>query len=334
MKRLTLFLSAILCLGTTAPASAVDYSKIFVFGDSLVDSGNAQIGSLALGLPDPAPASAGYFNGRFSNGYNFADYLSLGYVGAAASPFLANQTMNTNFAVGGATAAETSPIIPGFIGQLGLFQGTAQPIPGDALVIVTFGGNDVRAQLGNLGIADFTATLTAFSNGLAALTGAGAKNILVTGLADVGAIPSVLALGNATVADLATARSQALNAQFAAIAQTTAQLSGADIDFFDLFALDRALHDDPAAFGMPGLNLTDSCQSGGAAAVLGGCTGYLYFDGIHPTTAIHALMARSMAAQLAVPETGTWLLMIVGLGVIGGGLRQRAPASRERERRV
>lgn len=328
MKRLTIIMSVFLCLAAGTPVSAaMDYSKIFVFGDSLADSGNAQIGSIGLGLPDPAPAAAGYFEGRFSNGYNFADYLSLAYVGAPASPFLANQAVNTSFGLGGATAAEGNPLLPGFLGQLGLFQATLQPIPSDALVIVTFGGNDVRAQLGNLGVADFSATLTAMSNGLAALTAAGAKNILVTGIADIGVIPSVLALGDASVANLATARAQALNVQFASIAQTMAALSGADIDFFDLFALDRALHDDPAAFGMAGLNTTATCQSGGPAAVIGGCVGYLYFDPIHPTTAIHALMARGMAAQLAVPEAATWLLMIVGFGLIGTVARRRAAAA-------
>jgi len=86
MKRATLCLAAMLSLGLGSPASA--YSELLVFGDSLVDSGNARIGAIAMGLPDPAPPELGYFQGRFSNGYNFADYLSLGYWGAPATAYL------------------------------------------------------------------------------------------------------------------------------------------------------------------------------------------------------------------------------------------------------
>ena len=59
------------------------YSGVFVFGDSLVDAGNALklaqwYGGLPFtDLPDGAPtASLGYFQGRFSNGYNFADLVT------------------------------------------------------------------------------------------------------------------------------------------------------------------------------------------------------------------------------------------------------------------
>ena len=36
---------------------------------------------MAGGGVDPAPPSQGYFEGRFSNGYNFADYLSFDLTG-------------------------------------------------------------------------------------------------------------------------------------------------------------------------------------------------------------------------------------------------------------
>ena len=69
------------------------YSGFFTFGDSLVDSGNALklaqwYGTLTFSdLPEGAPtASQGYFQGRFSNGYTFADLLSNKEIGAVTKP--------------------------------------------------------------------------------------------------------------------------------------------------------------------------------------------------------------------------------------------------------
>src|SRR4051794_19297624 len=73
------------------------YSAVQVFGDSLVDAGNAlklaqTYDSLPFAsLPEGAPtAGEGYFSGRFSDGYTFADLISNKYVGAptrATFPF-------------------------------------------------------------------------------------------------------------------------------------------------------------------------------------------------------------------------------------------------------
>jgi hypothetical protein len=48
--------------------------------------------------------------------------------------------------------------------------------------------------------------------------------------------------------------------------------------FFDLLGYENQLLADPASFGLPALDDIHPCQSGGPAAVIGGCTGYLYFD--------------------------------------------------------
>ena len=69
------------------------YTNVFVIGDSLVDAGNA----LALAewydglplqdLPEGAPTEEdGYFLGRFSNGYNFADLVANKAIGAVTEP--------------------------------------------------------------------------------------------------------------------------------------------------------------------------------------------------------------------------------------------------------
>src|SRR3954468_17473299 len=115
----------------------MNYTGVFVFGDSLVDSGNAlKLANLYSDLtfsdlPDGAPTAAlGYFNGRFTNGYNFADLIANKYTGQVTKPvfpfgyedpwlgvpidpFASDPNGNTlNFAYGGAQnrpRGETGP---------------------------------------------------------------------------------------------------------------------------------------------------------------------------------------------------------------------------------
>src|SRR5262249_27485224 len=86
------------------------FTGVFVFGGSLVDPGNdlkvAQfIGSLPFaGVPDGAPTvDKGYFQGRFSDGYNFADLIAnkaLSQPTQATFPFGASDIL-TGFSVPG-----------------------------------------------------------------------------------------------------------------------------------------------------------------------------------------------------------------------------------------
>lgn len=328
----TLVTAIALACAAPATAQSLPYDDLFVFGDSLVDSGNAQIGSLLLGLPDPAPATEGFFQGRFSNGYNFADNLSLLLGNGPATPSLAG---GINFSFGGAQAREqVGDQSPSFLEQLTLFAGSGQSIDPDDLVLVTLGGNDIRSVVRDTGEVDFTATLTAMQTGLLALIGAGAESIVVTGLPDIGRIPATRLVAmqemDPSIITLATQRSEFLNAAFAALAADLSTLTGADVQFFDLLALQRALEANPAAFGLPAdLDTTSYCQAGGPPAVLGGCEGYLYFDPVHPTRQVHAVIAGALAEQIAVPvpEPAAWLFLIGGFGVVGGALRIRRAAT-------
>ena len=68
------------------------YTGVYVFGDSLVDAGNILklaewYGDLPFSdLPDGAPyADLGYYQGRFSNGLNFADLLANKAIGSVTT---------------------------------------------------------------------------------------------------------------------------------------------------------------------------------------------------------------------------------------------------------
>ena len=199
------------------------YSGVYVFGDSLVDAGNALklaewYGDLTFSdLPDGAPtAELGYYKGRFSDGYTFADLLSNKEIGAVTkpvfpygfedpwlgipiSPFASDPSGNNlNFAYGGAQIRQGSEAVPDLDGQTDAFRGA---VDGDAdpnaLYLITIGGNDVRslAPSGSAPALEAAAHLALdkaaekYLTELSQLVEMGAQHILITGVPDVGLIP-------------------------------------------------------------------------------------------------------------------------------------------------
>ena len=73
---------------------------------------------------------------------------------------------------------------------------------------------------------------------------------------------------------------------------------------------------DPAGFGL--VNVTDAC--GAPTAHCDPATA-LYWDGIHPTAAGHALLAQGMLV-VAVPEPSEVALMLTGLVFIAAWRRR------------
>ena len=115
-------------------------------------------------LPEGAPtADEGYFEGRFTNGYTFADLLAnkaIGtvtkpifpygfedpWIGVPIAPFASDPNGNNlNFAYGGAQVRQGDEVVQDLDSQTDTFRdavdGDADP---GALYIVTMGGNDVR----------------------------------------------------------------------------------------------------------------------------------------------------------------------------------------------
>ena len=93
--------------GLAAPAQAdrstARYTSLTVFGDSLVDAGNI---FTVTGGATPN-SSLGYFQGRFTNGYDYTDLLSIDLFG---TPTLASLQGGDNYAFGGARASTTSGV--------------------------------------------------------------------------------------------------------------------------------------------------------------------------------------------------------------------------------
>ena len=139
------------------------YSGVYVFGDSLVDPGNdlkafEKLSSFPfVDLPNGAPtADKGYYLGRFTDGYNFADLVSNKFIGEttqATFPYGITNLLgvsigsvsrpsgnNLSFAYGGAMATQDDPA-PSLGTQVSIYHNfTADP---NALYIINIGSNDV-----------------------------------------------------------------------------------------------------------------------------------------------------------------------------------------------
>jgi phospholipase/lecithinase/hemolysin len=199
------------------------YSAVYVFGDSLVDSGNAlklaewYDGLPFTDLPEGAPtAEDGYFKGRFSNGYNFADLVSNKAIGLVTKPIFPYEFEdpwlgipiapwasdpngnNLNFAYGGSHIVRGDEVVPDLDEQTDAFRHAVDfDADANALYLITMGGNDIRdlAQTGEDPVpqAEAYAALDDAADELlqelSQLIDIGAHNIVITGIPDVGLIP-------------------------------------------------------------------------------------------------------------------------------------------------
>jgi outer membrane lipase/esterase len=310
--------------GILAPAPAwadrdtARYTSITVFGDSLVDAGNLYI---ADGGTRPEPEK-GYFEHRFSNGYDYPDLLSLQLFGVPTTPSLAG---GSNYAFGGARVVDTGDGLPDLQAQLGMFEASGPGIDPNGLYIFNFGGNDVFAARGEFGanaIGTYTDTSTylqaaadQYVAGVQDLINLGARNILMTDFPLFGEPLTVEANGY-----LATA-----------LANLTIP-SDTSFFFYSLSDFNRRALLEPASLGLPQLQVATNCVDDGAQA--SGCAGYFSFDGVHATAVVQAAGAKELdslfglTAAQAVPEPVTWAMMCIGFGAIGATMRYRGRAMR------
>ena len=300
-------LAAATVLALSGPAAAI--SSIVVFGDSLSDGGNV---ALAVGT-DPNQVITGngyvpslpYASGTFSNGAVWVDSLAAS-LNATAGASLAG---GSNYAFGGAQTRDETGGSPSLRTQVGMFLSDVGGVASsDALYVIAGGGNNARAGLeAILGGAPIGKTLvtTAFKYAIDVgtmvdqLQAAGATDIVVWNTPNLGLAPAVTesgALGSFLGQTMASVMNNAL----------MSRLDGeAGVKVFDLYGLIGTVVADPAAFGL--VNATDAC---GALANCDPST-YLFWDGIHPTTAGQGLIADAMLAAV-VPEPGTWAMFAAG----------------------
>jgi outer membrane lipase/esterase len=296
-------------------AGAHAFSNLYVFGDSLSDSGNNALLLQAAFPPDgkvtsvPIPDNTfipdfPYASTHYTNGQVWAQSFAQA-LGLQANPSLVG---GTDFAFGGARTSGGTGLVPTVSQQTSGFLAQKKHIPSDALYVVEGGGNNARDTfLDAVKVNDPTqiikdaAALYAedVSGMVRDLKNAGARDIVVWDVPDLGRSPALLAQGM-PASFLGTLIARSMN-----IALGVELSKDPDVKLFDVFGIVDTVADHKERFG-----LTDVEH---ACAQFTDCdpSKFLFWDGVHPTSAGHQILSDALL-QL-VPEPSTYASVIVGL---------------------
>jgi phospholipase/lecithinase/hemolysin len=354
---------------TPALAKLAQLDTLYAFGDSYSDAGNS--GLLTTGIPPytngfpPVP----YVGGRASNGPVAVEQL-WSLFNPVAPPLQPSLAGGTNYAVNGATtgkdsqfsvdtAPEVAPVRTAFANtsgysQLQAFLSPPKTFqPDKTLFVFWMGANDglywLKTQTAP-GIGSTPGTITGdppsagktalqlldnsvanIETGLQTLINNGASHILVPNLLDLSLAPAYNT--NPSQAALIQQLVLGFNARLAAkLSALQAANPLVDLMPFDTFALFNQIHSQPASYGLT--NVSDRCLVN--LTVVPGCdpNQWFFWDGNHPTTQGHTLIAQAMFQQVPGP------LPLAGAAAAFGWSRQlrrrilAAPLPASAERRT
>ncbi|MEB3279113.1 MAG: SGNH/GDSL hydrolase family protein [Lyngbya sp.] len=349
----------VLSFTVSTQAEAASFSKLYVFGDSLSDSGNIfnlttdlnqippQLIPPGLEIPPVTPPVPPYDeDGRFSNGLVWVDYLaenlgltltpstelSVLFPGSQEqatlttdpisgeliiSPFFNGMTatQSVNFAFGGSqTGVISEDRIPGLLTQVGWFindlASVNQLADPEALYIVSSGPNDYQT----IPNPNPEQTVSNIVTTVQALYNSGARNIMVSNMSDLGQTPRALSPFAPIPSAPLTEITQVHNSLLTQALNNLSLLPDINIIPLDIFSLYDQTFKNPEQFGFT--TVTEACLSPDPSffpnltppqsvtfTICDQPDEYVFWDGIHPTTASHEVLAEFALAQLDQPES-------------------------------
>jgi len=269
-------LSFVMAVFAPSILSVQKINQLYIFGDSLSDTGNIYRATGGV-----YPSSPPYFQGRYSNGLVWVEYL--------ASGLKLTSEQRTNFAFGGATTGSSGMNgIPGLLAQVDNFTKAHPDINPNALYVLWAGANDYL-----YGTSNSTMPIENLSKAIQLLSTRGAKKILVANIPDLGKLPSTRYTANSnSLSQSAIAHNQSLAKSFEVLNDKLGH--DTQIIELDVNSLYREAITEPAKFGFT--NVTNACLNN--VAVCDNPDKFLFWDGIHPTTAGHRILAEAALKAL------------------------------------
>lgn len=270
--------------GLTAPA----INGLYVFGDSLSDTGMVFQSTAGAYPPNPP-----YFEGRYSNGRVWVEYLA---DRLRLSPDQASSFAWGGARTGGAGSSTTSQLainsfVPSLLTQTQLFIEAHPQVNPDTLYVLWAGANDYLQGETNpaIPLANTTKVLTALIN-------AGATKFLVANLPDLGLLPLTrLRVDSEELSALTQSHNQGLQRSLNQLSQQHPDLQIATLEVNQLY---QAAITNPPSFGFT--TVTRACLS--STSVCDNPDNFLFWDSIHPTTAAHQSLGE--AAFLKLQQRG------------------------------
>ena len=313
----------------TSVAHAGPYSNLYIFGDSLSDTGN--LAHASGGALPPLPAGSGfngpyYGNAQLSNGPVWTEHLA---AGLGLSPMVAAPSLmgGNNYAFAGALT-DTSSTPPGVLAQIGgpkavgLFGANpfdmtvADP---SALYVVIAGGNDMRAARslfkGNTATdidgrqAAAVAAMTNLTTSIAVLASLGAKHFLVSTVPNLGYTPEAALLD---LVDASTDATTRLNSMLPSLT-LFGQSLGLDMYMLDMAKLTDDIVTDAVFRASVGITNFDTPCAGFEYSAGASCDQSLFADVLHPSGYAHTLIAKAALEALGIPEPSSLPLVLLAL---------------------
>lgn len=271
----------------SASAHATQFDQIVVFGDSLSDNGN--VSALTPGSPRM----------RFTtNPGHVAVEDVADKLGLTLEP---SSSGGTDYAYGGARSSiDMGPLISASTQVNNYLTATGGKADPDALYSMWIGANDILDANPATAQADLITAANHEVATLQKLQAAGARNIVVFNLPDVSNTPAV---HGTPLAEFAGQLGDLYNATLNDGVGTL----GVGIIPVNSYDLLNEVIADPATYGFTNVTQT-ACTTASSIA----CTPdtlrepnagqtYLFADGVHPTTAAHAMLAQVVLSELNAP---------------------------------
>nr|WPL92274.1 GDSL-like lipase/acylhydrolase U56931 [Ganoderma boninense] len=280
-----------------ARESNASYSAIVAFGDSFTDNGN---GAWALSN-HTWPANPNYFDGRFSNGPVWIEYVA-GNLSVPLVDFAVGGATSSNELVQGYTGPNSTIPVPSVDEQVTSF---LQPgsVPSNLslaapLFVLMGGANDPLFNISISANESFRALIASTARLAAAHP---AAHFLFLDYPDLARIPMDAYVSNATTKDALHTYSTDLAALFRGA--FPAGTPGATfVDVMPLFA-EWEYYGAPAAFGFAPLGAYGSCLTGAygetsSVTLCADADEVVFWDEYHPTTHAHSWIAKLVLAEL------------------------------------
>ncbi len=287
-------LAFLLCFILAPLAGAAGFERVVVFGDSLSDEGN--LASIVGDFPQPP-----FYNNRVSNGPVAVEIMAA-ELGITLRPslHLVGPARGTNYAVAAARARGGALIDLAY--QVELFLANHGGVaPAGDLYVVFIGGNDVRDARDPRfdGEAIVQQAAEAVGMQIRRLAMAGARHFLVANAPDVGSIPETrliaAQIGDPEFAARATYFATRFNDELKAQLHGLEEAWDIEAEHFNTFKRLAKIIRKAEKLGFT--NTTDACFFTATLTPNPACDfdTYIFFDEIHPTARVHALIGRAMA---------------------------------------
>lgn len=293
-------LTTFACLWAFACTANAQVSQVYAFGDSLSDTGN--MFRLTNGYLPRAP----YFSGHYTNGSNWAEYLTrdLGLPSTALH----------DYAYGAARTSSDLP--PGLLSQVQLYITESPSADPDGLYLIWAGANDYMFN-SNPNLDDVKATVANIRLAIENLANRGARYFVVMNIPDMGVTPWSAKAAKSTrdpgfqaeMSKLTRLHNKVLRSEMMQLSSNFLS-TGLPVAVFqvDVWSYLADVLVKPAEYGLE--NVTVACYTGNYLGNYGTtCTDpekHLFWDDAHPTTTVHALLAERARETILGYHENVW----------------------------